>query len=276
MPKIIAIDLDGTTLNQASLITEKTRHVLQTAQHAGHQVVIATGRPYRMSQQFYTQLGLTEPMLNLNGAIVHIPHQHWALEKHFLVKRDLAFEINAQKAEFGATFVACENKETFFLDNLSHYDAAFFAGTANENNLLTPQNLIGDPASIMLGTTPENLQPLAQRLQTLYGSDVDVRTWGGPFSILEMTAKGVQKALGLEYLSSVLNFKAQDVVAFGDEHNDVEMLAWAGWGVAMANGTPEAQKAANDVTTLANSQDGLAEYLLDYLKLRSILDEQAV
>ena len=81
MKKLIAIDLDGTTLNQDSIITDKTAKTLRRAIEDGHSVVIATGRPYRMSKNFYQQLQLTTPMINFNGALVHLPGKKWADEQ---------------------------------------------------------------------------------------------------------------------------------------------------------------------------------------------------
>ena len=68
-PKIIAIDLDGTTLNTESQLSPRTREVLVRATKAGHFVTIATGRPFRMSDQFYKELALTTPMVNFNGGV---------------------------------------------------------------------------------------------------------------------------------------------------------------------------------------------------------------
>ena len=64
--KLIAIDLDGTTLNTESQISKRTFDVLTRATKAGHYVTIATGRPFRMSDQFYRQLALKTPMINFN------------------------------------------------------------------------------------------------------------------------------------------------------------------------------------------------------------------
>ena len=58
-----------------------------------------------------------------------------------------------------------------------------------------------------------------------------------------------------------------DIIAFGDEHNDLELLEYAGWGVAMKNGTDQLKGVANDVTDLSNQEDGLAAYLEDLLAL---------
>ena len=56
-------------------------------------------------------------------------------------------------------------------------------------------------------------------------------------------------------------------MAFGDEHNDAEMIDYAGWGVVMQNGTDKLKALANDITPLTNKEDGLAHYLEEYLKL---------
>ncbi|BDP53149.1 hypothetical protein EfmJHP35_10730 [Enterococcus faecium] len=90
---------------------------------------------------------------------------------------------------------------------------------------------------------------------------VDVRTWGGPTAILEIVSKGIHKAKGVQEIANYLSIDQKDVIAFGDEHNDLELLDYAGWGVAMANGTDQLKGIANDVTPLKNQEDGLAVYL---------------
>ena len=70
---LIAIDLDGTTLNNQSQLSPYTIQVLQQVRDMGHLVVIATGRPYRNSQQFYKAIDPQAPILNLNGAYGHYP-----------------------------------------------------------------------------------------------------------------------------------------------------------------------------------------------------------
>ncbi|MGM2842364.1 HAD-IIB family hydrolase, partial [Bacillus cereus group sp. Bce002] len=66
--KIIALDLDGTLLNEQSQLSDYTIDVIQAVKKAGHTVVIATGRPYRMADKFYHQLQLETPMINFNGS----------------------------------------------------------------------------------------------------------------------------------------------------------------------------------------------------------------
>ena len=68
--KLVGIDLDRTTLNDAGNISIKTRQTIQKMQQAGHVVAIITGRPVRLSMDIYQQLGLKSPMINFNGSLV--------------------------------------------------------------------------------------------------------------------------------------------------------------------------------------------------------------
>lgn len=265
--KLIAIDLDGTTLNPESLITAKTEQTLKKAVEAGHYVSIATGRPYRISAQFYQQLALTTPMVNFNGALVHIPNKKWNLESETSVSREIAFEILAQKKHLNLDFVAAENRETFFIDNLDYVDQKIFAAIPNEKNLLSPLNMTTDPTSLLVRTERVFAEKVSEDLTKQFGDYVDVRTWGGPTAILEIVSKGIQKAKGVHQIANYLDIEQKDVIAFGDEHNDLELLEYAGWGVAMANGTDQLKAVANDVTKQTNAEDGLAGYLENLLKL---------
>lgn len=266
--KLIAIDLDGTTLNQDSMITSKTKETLKKAINAGHHVSIATGRPFRMSHQFYQQLELTTPMVNFNGALVHIPNQHWDGERETLINREIAFEILSQKKQLNLDFIAAENRDTFFIDSFDFFDEKIFASSRpGEKNLLSPKNLTTNPTSLLVRTDKRFAGAVSAELTRQFGSYVDVRTWGGPTAILEIVSKGIQKAKGVQEIANYLSIDQKDVIAFGDEHNDLELLDYAGRGVAMANGTDQLKGIANDVTPLSNQEDGLAVYLEKLLKL---------
>ncbi|MDT2614430.1 Cof-type HAD-IIB family hydrolase [Enterococcus dongliensis] len=268
MKKLIAIDLDGTTLNQDSKISDKTVKTLHRAIEDGHSVVIATGRPYRMSKNFYRQLQLTTPMINFNGALVHLPGKTWAGEQETSFNRKIVFDLISEKKNLKLDFIAAENRETFFIDDLKFFDQHFFASDfATNDNLLTVNTLKTNPTSVLLRSQPENVNSVSDELKQQFGHEVEVNTWGGPNPILEVVAKGIQKAHGLKRVIENLNLKSEDILAFGDEHNDVDMLKFAGWGVAMANGTDQLKAVADDITEKPNTEDGLADYLTKYLDL---------
>jgi len=268
MKKLIAIDLDGTTLNQDSKITDKTARTLRRAIQDGHSVVIATGRPYRMSKNFYQELQLTTPMINFNGALVHLPGKNWDGEQETSFNRKIVFDLMAEKKSLKLDFIAAENRETFFIDDLNFFDQHFFASDfATDENLLTVNTLRTNPTSVLLRSQPENVGSVSEELKQQFGHEVEVNTWGGPNPILEVVAKGIQKAHGLRRVIDNFNMKQEDIIAFGDEHNDVDMLKFAGWGVAMANGTDQVKAVANDITEKPNTEDGMADYLTKYLDL---------
>lgn len=83
--------------------------------------------------------------------------------------------------------------------------------------------------------------------------------------ILEIMPKGVHKAVGLQLLCDHLGLDASQVMAVGDEENDLSMLKWAGLGVAMANGVDLVKKTANAVTSKTNEESGVAEAVERYI-----------
>ena len=87
--------------------------------------------------------------------------------------------------------------------------------------------------------------------------DVADLTYSHPRGLLEISPAGVTKAVGLAEVAERLGIAAADVVAFGDMPNDLEMLRWAGHGVAMGNAHPMLRDVADEVTA-SNAEDGLA------------------
>src|SRR5699024_3482300 len=246
--KLIALDLDGTTLNNQSEISPKTQAVLTKDARKVHVVSIATGRHDRMSKNYYDQLRLNTPMVNFNGALVHKPYQKWAYEHEFSIKRELGCEILAQKDQLHLDVIASEDRETYFIDNLNHLQVQVFAAkTVTAANLLS--NLTTNPTSLLVKTTHEYSLKVSTSLMHQFDDQVDVRTWGGPNAILEIVPKGVHKAMAVAVIAKDLNIAPKDIIAFGDEHNDVELLDYSGWGVGMRNGTKEVRSVANDVTS---------------------------
>ncbi|WP_318766260.1 HAD-IIB family hydrolase [Lactiplantibacillus carotarum] len=132
---------------------------------------------------------------------------------------------------------------------------------------LTPATLTRNPNSLVLLVQLDRRTAVVNWINQHFGDLVDVGVWGGPNAILEVTSKGVHKAKGVAYLADYFQIPRRNVIAFGDEHNDFEMLRYAGLGVAMANGTTAIKAAADDVTPYDNDQNGVARYLSDYFEI---------
>ncbi|WP_203648534.1 Cof-type HAD-IIB family hydrolase [Secundilactobacillus yichangensis] len=265
--KLIALDLDGTTLNSEAKLSAKTIATIKAAIKAGHVVSIVTGRPNRLSQNFYDQLGLSSPMINFNGSLGHMPHQHWQFEYQFTFDRNIVLDLLQHQREFNIRMIAAEGKHLFLAHQTESTQVGFFPAVLTHDQQLSPATLTQNPTSMTIAVD----RPLQKRLQTYiedrFGSLVDVAPWGGPNSVLEIGAKGVQKAVGVERLANYYHIDRKNVIAFGDEHNDKEMIEYAGRGVAMNNATDQLKAIADDVTSCNNDQDGMAEYLSKALKL---------
>lgn len=262
--KIIAIDLDGTLLNQESQLTDFTIETIKQIQQAGHTVLIATGRPYRMACQFYDQLGLDTPMINFNGALTHIPHKKWKWEKNVRIDKSYLLDFLKEEERFEADFIAGEYKNKFFITQtyLDKIDPSLFGlETIPPDTLIHPERITSDPHSILMQTRSADKEALAEEMRAYFHHELEINTWGGPLPILETCAKGVTKASALTYLLDQYQASPNDLIAFGDEHNDVHMLQLAGVSYAMKNCSQTLLPHADYLTQYSNQEDGVAREL---------------
>ena len=96
-------------------------------------------------------------------------------------------------------------------------------------------------------------------MRAFFKDEIEIDSWGGPLNILEISSKNVNKAYALNYLLGIYNMDKKDLIAFGDEHNDTEMLAFAGTGYAMKNASPVLLPYADQQLNFSNEEDGVAK-----------------
>lgn len=267
--KLIAIDLDGTTLNNNRMISDKTVDVISKIRQLGHEVVIATGRPYRTSHYYYEQLKLNSPMVNFNGAYCHHPsNPNWENFYHKKLPIDVVNELFRLKTNNQINLVSAEIDNKIYTSS-SYIPYPDFFPDGPEAATLVQGNAVDEKATcVNVFTKSKFLQnKIEKQLVNDYGNFVEVRTWGGFAPCIEIVAAGVQKAMGIEEIASYYNIKQSDIIAFGDEDNDYEMIQFAGHGVAMRNAIHPLKDIADDVTQFSNDEHGLARYLENYFKL---------
>ncbi len=127
--------------------------------------------------------------------------------------------------------------------------------------------LTEDPTSLLIHPKEEHIDELRQYLSDEHASVIEHRKWGGvPWEIIEVVRKGVHKAVGLKKIAHYFHIPQENIIAFGDEDNDLEMIEYAGIGVAMGNAIVELKKIA-DHETSTNQEDGIGTFLADYLNL---------
>ncbi|HOF19133.1 MAG TPA: Cof-type HAD-IIB family hydrolase, partial [Phycisphaerae bacterium] len=255
----------------AKQITETTEAILRAARReAGVHIVLATARPPRSVMPFYSQLELDTPMVNYNGALVYDP-----ISRRVLMHRPVSAKISRgivrlAREKYPGVLVSAEVLDRWYTDRVDDRYATATARHFRPDVLAPIEQWLTTPVTkLLLLGEPDRLLELARDIHAAYPHQVQiVRTEGELLQIMHAT---VSKAQALRAVAGEMGVTREQVMAIGDNANDVEMLRWAGIGVAMANAAPEALAAA-DVVTDHHDSDGAARaihrLILDGLETR--------
>jgi 5-amino-6-(5-phospho-D-ribitylamino)uracil phosphatase len=240
-PQLVALDVDGTVLDHDGSLPAEVRAAVQAVVDAGVPVVLATGRSWHSTLPVVEQLGLGGgPSVCSNGAVVvDFPPER--------IVRAVTFDprevIEKVEAHAPGTLIAVEEIGRGY--RLSgHFPEGDLTG---EMVIEDVEQLSSRPVTRIILRDPDrsdrDFVTLAERLG-LHG----VQYYVGYSAWLDIAPEGVTKAAGLDEVVRSLGVDAADVLAVGDGRNDVEMLAWAGRGVAMGQAPVEVQQVADEVT----------------------------
>lgn len=264
---LICLDLDGTLLNSNQQITPYTKEIIKKVQALGHHFMISTGRPYRASQIYYTELGLTTPIVNFNGAFVHHPTDMNFETFHQPLDFKVAREIFEKIPHLNIQNIVAEVKDHVYLH---YHDAYLFEGLSMGNPLIEVGNLLDSikepPTSILIQAEEKEIPNIYKHLDDVYAEHLEHRRWGAPFPVIEIVKKGINKAVGVQIALDYLNIKRENTIAFGDEDNDHEMIQFVNTGVAMGNAINDLKEIADDITD-SNNEDGIGKYLARYFNI---------
>jgi HAD superfamily hydrolase (TIGR01484 family) len=261
-PKLVALDIDGTLLKWVEgagttyeEIAPAVGDAVRRARDAGCHVVLASGRsPHGMTKVadlLHLHLDGAESLwiVASNGAVVfRYPPLEVVREETF----DAAPAVRAVLERHPSALVAVEERGVGY-----RVSKEFPVGELSGEMILTDvAELVAAPVSRVIIRDPEatadDFIALARELG-LHGTDYVV----GWTAWLDLAPVGVSKASGLAYVAEQLGIDAADVLAIGDGRNDLEMLEWAGRGVAMGQAVEEVQDAADAVTATV-AEDGAA------------------
>lgn len=265
---LIALDLDGTLLKDDKTISLKTKKVIEKAKADGHIVMIATGRPYRSSELYYHELELDTPIVNFNGAFMHHPKSpSWGFF-HEPLDVKVAKDIVEACRSFNFHNIIAEVMDDVYF----HYHDEKLLEIFNFGN---PQITTGDlasylndsPTSLLIHTEEDELKLIRRHLAEIHAEVIEQRSWAAPWHVIEIIKVGLNKAVGLKRAADYYGIPSERIVAFGDEDNDLEMIEFAGHGVAMGNAIDQVKNIANEIT-LSNEEDGIAVFLTDLLNLK--------
>ncbi|WP_171164817.1 Cof-type HAD-IIB family hydrolase [Streptomyces sp. I05A-00742] len=264
IPRLIATDLDGTLLRDDKTVSDRTVAALAAAEAAGLEVFFVTGRPARWMDVVSAHVHGHGLAICANGAaVVDLRDGGRFVEVRPLGRADALAIVVALRAAVPGSSFAVERTTGFHYEPQYppfQLDPAAVIAPAEEFLAAEAPTEGGDscgPILKLLAHHPE-LAPDAflARARTAAG-DHGSFTRSSPTALLEISGPGVSKASTLAGYCAEHGIAPEEVVAFGDMPNDLEMLGWAGTSYAMANAHPEVL-AATTHRTAANNDDGVA------------------
>ncbi|AXY25405.1 hydrolase Cof [Suicoccus acidiformans] len=271
MIKLIAIDLDGTLLDNEKQISPANMKALYRAQEAGIKVVLCTGRPYLGMKNFIEEIGFTdedEYIVNFNGGQVRRAVDGEVIASQSLSMTDmqtwyeeatrLDLPINVIDSDWVYEPTAYpEGHPSFYVEKVTTAPSKVvdFADFEADHRFV----------KFVITVETEHLESQLPHIQAeLREKYAVVRSH--PFQ-LEVMPKGVGKGPALEQLGEILGIKTTEMAGIGDEENDRSMLEVVGLPIAMGNATDEIKALAKHVTE-SNTNDGVA-HAIDYILNRS-------
>jgi len=274
---LIAIDVDGTLLNDEHAVSKENRAALHRAHEAGLQVVLCTGRAYPEIERVIDDIGLDlDAAVTVFGAVVtDVPTKETLYSKHFDPDTAIAL-ADFFKARGYTVLYLCGGEQAgstgyIVLGDNHHFavDAYLLKTDVKYEKLdALPEN----PAPalrVSIIDDPGALDDLSADLTHVFGDRVVHNILHAPewaFTVIEGFCPGVNKWTGIAKLCELRDLNPERVVAFGDDVNDIEMLRHAALGVAMGNARDAIKQAAKRVT-LSNNEHGVARVIEEILQV---------
>lgn len=263
--KLVVSDIDGTLITSAGEVSAANRREIARVMAAGVHFSVASGRPTKRILAVLEGLGVNVPIISSNGAVIEdltsgevIYSLHL---EHALVRRVL--RIAASYEQLWA-FIDSAAGWSYLTGNyaltpeLKFWVTELTARPINELNLFFAEQPI--VRKLVIAGEEHDLERFEPEVAALDGVYI-TSSWRGNREIM---VRGADKANAAKHLATRLGIEPDQVLAIGDHRNDLEMLSWAGTGVAMGNAHPDLKRIADWVTT-SNDEDGVAHALEHFI-----------
>ncbi len=248
--KLLIVDIDGTIAGKSNQVSDRVKQAIRAAQSTGVRVGIATGRMYKSALRFHQEIGADFPLIAYQGAWIQDPttgktYRHLPLP--VATAREL-INYFEQSHLFDKLSIHVYRDDSLYVRDINP-DTELYIGRSG-----IPAHSVGDlrtvltdrPTKILaMSEDIELINSLLLDLQQRYPKDELHITTSVPI-FLEAINAGVNKGAAIDYIAQeLLGITAANVLAIGDNYNDVEMLDYAGIGVAMGNAPGDVQSCAD-------------------------------
>lgn len=268
--KMIAIDLDGTLLTDSKRITKKNIEVLRILNKNGIKIVIATGRRYSSAKNFARQLGIEDIIILANNGNIIRRFKDDALIKSNYMLKGLFHNLMDETREFEISPVVHVDKyKDHGFDIIGEYCnkecnyEGYISKADNAYKKMDCLKSIDNPNVLSVVYVGEKfrLEKIRNKIVEKFPNKFNIYLMEklvGVSPILEIIDSNTSKWSGIYEYSKTLNLEKEEIVTFGDDLNDADMIKNSGLGVSMKNGAKEILELADRITKKDNNNSGVA------------------
>jgi Cof subfamily protein (haloacid dehalogenase superfamily) len=267
--RLIALDLDGTTVTEGQAPTAGVRRAVAGAEARGARVILATGRPYESAVTYAASLGLHNPIICYQGALVKETVADCATLFTEPMPRAPLLDLLALAEDWDLDLNLYSERALYYprmRRSREFYDLWFGLPLQHVPNLAAGLDIIDReglaPLKCLVIAEPGENDRVTPRLQAHFEDRLAVYRSHPLF--VEAVSPAVSKGQALAFLAEHYGIAREETIAVGDSGNDLSMVAWAGVGVAMGNAIPEVLAAANWVAPTVE-EDGVAAVIEKYV-----------
>ncbi|HWS55082.1 MAG TPA: HAD-IIB family hydrolase [Pyrinomonadaceae bacterium] len=275
--RLIALDLDGTLLDSRGQVSGRNRAAVASARARGVRVALVTGRRFRDARPVALDLGLDVPVVAHNGALTKHARTLETVAVRLMPAEAARVVVRTGRAH-GADALVSDDHEGA---GLLVYDRVSEGNTALQKYIEWSRRVVGDEAAGVVRRVPSledyldhdplhvtfsggcsAMERLAEGLRGELGAAVRLLLTLYPkpdFALLDVIHAEASKGAGLAAVAAEQGLSAAEVMAVGDNFNDLEMIEYAGTGVLMGNADPALRERGRFHLTASNDEDGVAE-----------------
>ena len=260
--KLLALDIDGTLLNDKRELTDRTVEAIKRAIDSGVHVTLCTGRPIQGVKWLVEKLAITTPVIIYNGAEIVDPKDNRILFSEQLLPEDAVKIADLGKNRNTTLIVWCNGELFGYPMNERVADYKTIARTDPKPFEDIKPLAEKGVTKIIWYDTVEGVDEFKKQLNPKEFKSVTYCTSNPKF--LEFFNSNVSKRISMERLCDLIGVTKEETVAIGDGYNDVPMLQGAGLSIAMGN-APDDIKSMCDKVTLDNNSDGVAYAINEFI-----------
>ncbi|HEX3083508.1 MAG TPA: HAD family hydrolase [Pyrinomonadaceae bacterium] len=259
--RLLVLDLDGTIVDRSNHIRDSVAPAVDLVKRRGVAVAIATGRRYQSSLHAYDLIGSTLPLICYEGGLIRdrnsgITHRHWPLEPHVVSQ---ILDQTEHLSLDGRLSVHFYIEDDLCVSNLNEASSKFLEGSTVVPIVVSDLRSLLNRATTKVMVLSHDVEIINQLSTHLQNSDTRsrIREYKS-ITLLEAFHPTGNKRSAVKYLAEeIMALQPKNVMAIGDDFSDIEMLEYAGIGVAMGN-APAAVKSFADWVTTTIEKDGVA------------------